>query len=43
MLRQNLDNNDNVMKEPDAKNKAKTKQNTQRENQTSAGGKKINP
>ena len=43
MLRQNLNNNGNVMKEPDAKVKAKKKQTTQNSNQTNAGGKKINP
>ena len=43
MLRQNLDNNDNVMKNQDAKNKAKKKQETQNKNQQNAGGKKINP
>ncbi len=43
MLKQNLDNNDNVLKEPDAKLRAKTKQQTQLANQVSAGGKKINP
>ena len=43
MLRQNLENNDNVMKNQDAKNKAKKKQETQNKNQQNAGGKKINP
>jgi hypothetical protein len=43
MLNQNLNNNDDVIKERDAKNKAKTKQKTQNENQKNAGGKKINP
>ena len=43
MLKQNLNNNDDVIKERDAKNKAKTKQTTQNNNQQNAGGKKINP
>jgi len=43
MLRQNLNNNDNVLKNQDAKNKAKKKQDTQNKNQQNAGGKKINP
>jgi len=43
MLRQNLENNNNVMKNQDAKNKAKKKQDTQNKNQQNAGGKKINP
>ena len=43
MLNQNLDNNDNVMKNQDAKMKAKKKQDTQNKNQQNAGGKKINP
>ena len=43
MLNQNLNTNDNVMKNEDAKNKAKKKQNTQNKNQQNAGGKKINP
>ena len=43
MLRQNLENDDNVIKNQDAKNKAKKKQDTQNKNQQNAGGKKINP
>lgn len=43
LLRQNLENNNNVMKNQDAKNKAKKKQDTQNRNQQNAGGKKINP
>ena len=43
MQMQNLDNNDNVMKNQDAKLKAKKKQDTQNKNQQNAGGKKINP
>lgn len=43
MMNQNLNNNDNVMKNPDAKEKAKKKQETQNKNQQNAGGKKINP
>lgn len=43
MLRQNLENDDNVMKDTDAKFKAKQKQETQFNNQQNAGGKKINP
>ena len=43
MLRQNLESNDNVLKNQDAKNKAKKKQETQNKNQQNAGGKKINP
>ena len=43
MLNQNLETNDNVMKNQDAKNKAKKKQDTQKKNQQNAGGKKINP
>jgi|GEM_PF-2503542 len=43
MLNQNLENNGNVMKNQDAKNKAKKKQDTQNRNQQNAGGKKINP
>ena len=43
MLNENLDTNDNVMKNSDAKLKAKKKQDTQKKNQQSAGGKKINP
>ncbi len=37
------DNNGNVIREPDARAKAKKKQETQLSNQTNAGGKKINP
>lgn len=43
MLNQNLETNDNVMKNQDAKNKAKKKQETQIKHQQNAGGKKINP
>ena len=43
MLMQNLNTNDNVMKNQDAKLKAKKKQDTQNSNQQKAGGKKINP
>jgi len=43
MLQQNLDNDDNVIKNQDAKMKAKKKQETQNNNQLNAGGKKINP
>lgn len=43
MLNQNLDTNDNVMKNEDAKTKAKRKQDTQNKNQQNSGGKKINP
>ena len=43
MQNQNLNNLDDVQKERDAKNKAKTKQTTQNNNQVNAGGKKINP
>jgi len=43
LQRQKLENNDNVMKNQDAKNKAKQKQTTQNNNQQNAGGKKINP
>ena len=43
MLRQNLENDKNVQREPDAKLKAQKKQTTQNSNQTNAGGKKINP
>ena len=43
MLNQNLETNDNVIKNQDAKNKAKKKQDTQKRNQQNAGGKKINP
>ncbi len=43
MLNQNLNTDDNVMKNEDAKNKAKQKQTTQNNNQQNSGGKKINP
>jgi hypothetical protein len=43
LLRQKLDNNGNVIPHQDSRLKAKQKQNTQNANQTSAGGKKINP
>jgi len=43
LLRQKLENDDNVIKNPDAKLKAKKKQDTQKKNQQNAGGKKINP
>ena len=43
MLMQNNENLDNVMKNQDAKMKAKKKQDTQNRNQQNAGGKKINP
>lgn len=43
LLRQELENNDNVQKNSDAKLKAKKKQDTQKKNQQNAGGKKINP
>jgi len=43
MQNQNLNNNGDVMRERDAKNKAKQKQTTQNNNQSNAGGKKINP
>jgi len=43
MLNQNLETNDNVMKNSDAKLKAKKKQDTQNKNQQNAGGKKITP
>ena len=43
MLNQNLDTNDNVMKNSDAKLKAKKKQDTQNKNQQNKGGKTINP
>ena len=43
MLMQNLNTNQNVLKNQDAKNKAKKKQDTQNKNQQNAGGKKINP
>jgi len=41
MLNQNLDNKGNVMREPDAKLKAKKKQTTQNNNQINNGGKNI--
>lgn len=43
MQNQNLNNNGDVQRERDAKNKAKNKQSTQNNNQQNAGGKKINP
>jgi len=43
MMNQNLDTKDNVMKNQDAKVKAKKKQDTQNKNQQNAGGKQINP
>ncbi len=43
MQNQNLNNNGDVQRERDAKNKAKKKQMTQNNNQQNAGGKKINP
>ncbi len=43
LLDQNLNTNDNVMKNQDAKLKAKKKQDTQLVNQKKAGGKNINP
>jgi len=43
MQNQNLNNNGDVFRERDAKNKAKVKQETQIKNQQEAGGKKINP
>lgn len=43
MLMQNMENKDNVMKNQDAKVRAKKKQTTQNNNQLNAGGKKINP
>ena len=43
MLNQNLNSNGNVMRNQDAKMKAKKKQTTQNNNQQNAGGKKINP
>jgi hypothetical protein len=43
MLMQNLETNGNVMKNQDAKMKAKKKQDTQNKNQQSAGGKDIKP
>ncbi len=43
MLRQKLDNDGNVIRNQDARVKAKQKQDTQLDNQAKAGGKKINP
>jgi hypothetical protein len=43
LLRQKLETDNNVMKNQDAKMKDKKKQETQIDNQTKAGGKKINP
>lgn len=43
MMNQNLNTNDNVIKNQDAKVKAKQKQTTQLSNQQNAGGKRINP
>jgi len=43
MLNQNLETDNNVQKNQDAKMKAKKKQDTQNKNQQNAGGKKINP
>ena len=43
MQNQNLNNNGDVQRERDAKNKAKNRQSTQNKNQSNAGGKKINP
>jgi phage portal protein BeeE len=43
MLRQGMESNDNVLKNQDQKRKALQKQETQKKNQTDAGGKKINP
>lgn len=43
LLLQNQENNDNVMREEDARLKAKQKQDTQKKNQQDSGGKKINP
>lgn len=43
MLRQNLENNRNVVPNQDNRLKAKKKQDTQNKNQQAAGGKKINP
>jgi len=43
LLRQKLGTDDNVLKNQDAKLKAKKKQDTQNKNQQNAGGKKINP
>jgi len=43
MLRQNVENKRNVEPEQDNRMKAKKKQATQNNNQTNAGGKRINP
>jgi hypothetical protein len=43
MLRQNLENDRNVIPNQDNRLKAKKKQETQMQNQIAAGGKKINP
>jgi len=43
MLRQNLENNGNVIPNQDHRLKAKKKQDTQNNNQKKSGGKKINP
>ena len=43
MLLQNNNNNKDVQRNPDQKQKASVKQTTQNNNQTKAGGKKINP
>ena len=43
MQNQNLNNNGDVIRERDAKNKAAQKQSTQNSNQTNSGGKKITP
>ena len=43
MQNQNLNNKGDVIRERDAKNKANVKSTTQNNNQTNAGGKKINP
>ena len=43
MLLENLNTDDNVLKNQDAKLKAKKKQETQNNNQSNAGGKKIDP
>lgn len=43
MLNQNLNTKDNILKEPDAKLRAKKKQTTQNNNQLNNGGKNITP
>jgi hypothetical protein len=43
MLRQNMNSNKNVLQEPDKKLKNVVKQSTQNNNQTNAGGKRIDP